>query len=136
MMKEDNIKILVVPPNELAFEAEIPNTLEAKQKVVGGWIEPFYYYDDVCLVCNEEGKINGLPLSRAIKDENEKIVEIMAGTFFICGVGDEDFTSLLPEQMEKYKKMFEKPENIFRLENEFLAIPYDPKPKKLREPER
>ena len=135
-MKDETIKVLIVPPHELAYEAEIPNTLKSMQNVVGGYIEPFYYYDDVCLVCNEEGKINGLPLSRAVHDDNGKIVEIMAGTFFICGNGKENFTSLSPGQVEKYMKMFRQPEDFFKVGNTIISVPYDPTPKKPREPER
>lgn len=50
------------------------------QEIVGGYIQAVHYFDElVTLVCNEEGKINGSELNRAIKDDNGKIVDIIAG---------------------------------------------------------
>jgi hypothetical protein len=46
------MKIVVCQPNNKAFNTTIPNTLEAKQKLVGGWIEAVYPWEDrVALVC-------------------------------------------------------------------------------------
>ena len=39
---------------------EIDDTLEAKQKLVGGLIEVVPYKDNLLLICNEEGKITNL----------------------------------------------------------------------------
>ena len=135
-MKENTIRVLIVPPNELAYEKDIPNTLEAMQNTVGGMIEPFYYYDDVCLICNEEGKVDRLPLSRAIRDENGNIVEAIAGTFFICEASGEHFVSLSPEKMEKYKKLFFMPEKFLLIKKQLYAVPYTPTPKTGRPHER
>lgn len=64
-MKEEKIKCLFVNPYELPKEIEIENTLEAKQKIVDGFIECIYY-KDVILICNDEGKINGMRPNRDI----------------------------------------------------------------------
>lgn len=37
-----------------------------------------------------------------------KLIDSICGPFFICGLGKEDFTSLSPELIDKYTKMFEK----------------------------
>ena len=109
---EETMKVVMVHPGLYAKEAEIGMTLEDKQEVVGGWIEAVYPYDDnVAIVCNEEGLIMGLPLNRQI---NEDIV--IAGTFFICGTGEEDFIGLTDAQVQKYKEMFYMPE-IFSMHN-------------------
>ena len=65
---------------------EVGTSLDAMQQTVGGSIEAYYPFEEqVCIVCNDEGKINGLPLNRAIRDEDtNEIVDIIAGTFFIC----------------------------------------------------
>ena len=45
---------------------EIDSDLESLQHEVGGYIEAMYPDEDpVALVCNEEGKLEGLPLNRA-----------------------------------------------------------------------
>lgn len=64
------IKVVLVEPGKLARTAEISATLEGMQAVVKGSIEPFYpFEEEVCIVCNEEGKITGMPLNRAVYSE-------------------------------------------------------------------
>lgn len=105
------MKVLMVEPHKNAYEADIGNELNAMQKVVGGSIEAAYFFDDpVALVCNEEGKINGLELNRSVRNEDNEIMDIVAGTFFICGLNEDNFDSLTSEHMEKFKKMFLNPE--------------------------
>lgn len=85
------INILAITPGEQPERLTIDNTLEAKQKLVGGYIEAFGLMDGACIYCNEEGKINGMPLNRGITmndatgEGGDELVEIMAGTFIICG---------------------------------------------------
>lgn len=65
------------------------------QEIVGGNIQAGYWFEEpVAVICNEEGKINGIEANRAIKDESGNIVDIVAGTFFVCGLGEDNFTSL------------------------------------------
>ena len=98
-----SIKCLKVEPNKLPEEVTIPNTLKAKQEIVGGDIEYAYMENDnsVVLICNEYGKLDGLPYNRDIG------YDVIAGPFLI--VGDEDTgedRSLLDEQIKKYKNVF------------------------------
>ena len=63
-------------------------------------IEAIYPYEDpVALVCNEEGKLEGLPLNRALRDEDGDIYDVVAGTFMVVGLTDDSFGSLTVEQM-------------------------------------
>ena len=62
------MKILLVEPGKVPRPAEIAPSLEAMQKVVGGSIEAVYPFDEpVALICNEEGKLLGLPLNRSLR---------------------------------------------------------------------
>ncbi len=90
----------------------IEDTLEAMQNVVGGLIQAIYPWEDpVALICNEEGKNLGLSLNRALMNpETGEIYEIIAGDFFLCGLGADRFDSLGPELAEKYRRLFCKPE--------------------------
>ena len=98
------------------------------QEVVGGYIEAIHYFDEpVVFICNEEGKINGSELNRAIKDENGKIIDIVAGTFFICGEKGDEFTSLPLEHRAKFEKMFKNPEAFLKMGKGIMAIPVEPK---------
>lgn len=123
-MKE--IDVLLVEPGKVPVEVSIGTDLEDLQEVIGGHIETAYYYEDpVVIVCDEEGKIKGLPLNRAIRGEDGEIKDIMAGSFLICGDGEEDFESLPKILMEKYKAEFEKPEEFYELGGKIVVCPVD-----------
>lgn len=93
------------------------------QQMVEGYIEPAYYFDDpVAIIVNEEGKCNGLELNRAIYDESGNLIDIIAGSFLVVGFGEEDFCSLTPEQMEKFSKKFEIPEDILVLNGKVIVL--------------
>ncbi len=115
----ERIKGLLVKPYELPKEIEIDNTLEAKQELVGGWIECAYLPNDdsVVLICNEEGKINNMELNRDIGHD------IIAGPFLIVGddYDNADFKSLSEDQVLKYKMIFDK-NSIIRTRNKINAI--------------
>ncbi len=92
---------------------EIEEGLEAMQKVVGGSIEEYMpFEDEVAIVCNEEGKINGLPLNRAIFDDRNEMVDIIAGDFFIAyaPASSKKFLSRPDDLAKKYNKKFYYPE--------------------------
>ena len=129
-MIEDKIKCLLVEPYELPKEIIIDNTLEAKQEIVGGYIECAYLPNDdsVVIICNEEGKINGMKLNRDIGHD------IIAGPFLIVGDDYEngEFKSLTEEQILKYKMRFDK-NSIIETENRINAILYSKNAHKLME---
>lgn len=127
--QENTIRVVMVEPGKLARIAEIGSSLKALQQAVGGDIEAFYPFEEpVCIVCNEEGKLNGLPLCRAIRDEDtNEIVEIIAGSFFICDCSGESFGSLSKEQQERYLKKYRYPERFFRMGDRIEAVPFRPR---------
>lgn len=123
---EKIMTVLVVSPGEKPSVETIPIGLESLQQQVGGYIEAINPFEEpVGIVCNEEGKINGLQLNRALRDDENSIYDIVSGTFLVVGLGEEDFCSLTPEQIEKYSEHFSEPEMFFMLDGEIQAIPYN-----------
>ena len=117
------MKVVVVEPMRRPYEKEIDSCLAAYQEVVDGYIEEVYpFEEDVCLICNEEGKINGSMANRALLDENGKIQDIIFGTFFIVANGEEDWESLTEEQIDKYIEKFWGIEYFFRVDGEITRI--------------
>ena len=104
------MKVLIIEPLTDPYIKEIDPSLESMQSIVGGLIQAIYPFDHpVALICNEEGKLMRLPLNRALFDKDGNVVDIIAGTFFICSApaDSENFESLTDEQIEIYKKRFE-----------------------------
>ena len=124
------MNVLVVEPGYLPYEKEIQDSadhLEQMQAIVGGLIEPIYpYHEEVAIVCNEEGLINGLPFNRSVPGGYGGVF----GTFFICGLGEEDFCSLPPDLMERFKKEFRNSEILLGFEgNEAVTLKVSSQPK-------
>ena len=105
MILKDKIRALIVEPNKEPYEVILGNGLKSRQNVVGGLIEYCYLLDDdsVALICNDEGKILGLPFNREIG------YDIICGNFIIVGDdGSGEDLSLTDEQINKYKERFGK----------------------------
>ena len=61
------MKVLMVEPGKSPYETEIEGGLESLQAAVGGDIQATYPYENpVALICNDEGKLLGMPLNRAL----------------------------------------------------------------------
>ena len=106
------MKVVMLEPNKSAYVKEIGNDLDSMQEEVDGYIEVIYPFEDqyVGLVCNEEGKLLGMEPNRAIRNEDGDILDIISGTFFICGLSSDDFCSLTEEQIAHYSELFHCPE--------------------------
>lgn len=105
------MKILVVEPLKSPYVKEIDGSLESMQKIVGGLIQAIYPFDhpEIALICNDEGKLMRFPLNRALFDKDGNIVDIVAGTFFLCSAPhkSDSFEGLSDEQIAKYTKRFD-----------------------------
>ena len=121
------ITVLKISPGCRPEKITISHTLEAMQAVVEGSIQAIYPFEDpAALICNEEGKLLGMEPNRTICDPNTgEIAEIICGTFFICGLGREDFISLTKEQIDFYTKLFWSPELFLWNGNNLVVLPLD-----------
>lgn len=118
------MNVLLVQPESYPKEVTIESGLESLQAAVGGSIEAVYPFEDnVGLIVNEEGKLEGLPLNRALRDDQGDIYDIIAGDFLVVGLTEDDFGSLTPEQLEKYEKHFHQPECFMRMGRSIMALP-------------
>ena len=119
------MRVLVVEPEHKPEVRDIDDSLKAMQKIVGGLIQPIYLDDSVALICNDEGKLMNLPANRGLRDKDRQIYDIVFGTFFLCGApADSDhFTSLTPEQIEQYQKLFYTPEMFLSIDGHIVCIP-------------
>ena len=103
----DKIKVLVVEPMKPCEVREISG-LDEMQAIVGGHIQAVYpYQDEVALVCNEDGKYLDLPDNRPLTNDRGIPYDVICGTFFLAGLGEEDFVSLTDEQIEKFSALYD-----------------------------
>jgi len=123
--RDGKIKVLVIAPMEEPRLDEIDSDLSTLQGLVGGDIQAVYPYEDqVAIICNEEGKINGMALNRALRTEDGEIYDILAGTFLVAGLTGDNFGSLSDELAEKYTEVFKHPEIFARGEDDkIISIP-------------
>ena len=122
--KADTMTVLLVEPNKYPEVKEIGTDLESLQQAVGGNIEVTYPFEDnVGLVVNEEGKINGMPLNRAVRDEDGGVTDIVAGSFLVVGLTEDSFDSLTQEQIGKFEQEFHQPEAFVKMGKGVMAIP-------------
>ena len=132
------MRVLIVEPGKPAYEKVIEPGLAALQQEVGGTIETFYPFDDdTMIICNDEGKITGLPLNRSFRDDDNQIYDIIAGTFVICGSGYSDCIGLTDAQVSKYMDMYKTPEcfvsingniHVYPVQVKTQDTPGEPKP--------
>lgn len=97
--KNKKIRILYKEVGEEPKVKIIENTLEAKQELVGGLIE-VVPYEDVLLICNEEGKLLNMPPNLVFD------YDYIAGNCFVIGDDYEngDFKSLTDEELFRYRE--------------------------------
>ncbi len=119
------MKVLVIEPGKLPEEREIGGSLADMQQLVGGCIQVVYpFLEEVALVCNEEGKLQGLPLNRALRDAGGEVYDIISGTFFLCAApaDRENFESLTEDQLKKYSALFHSPETFLNLGGQIICL--------------
>lgn len=97
---------IIKQPGEPAKRIDIDNTLQALQKAVGGYIETVTLFEDVTLICNEEGRLMDLPY-------NMEFLGIdFVGPLLAVGRTEDDFCSLTDEEFKRVMK------HVFRQEGE------------------
>lgn len=119
--KEGMIKILMIEPLKAPYVRELENNYKAMQELVGGLIQVIYT-EDAAYVMNDEGKLLGLPLNRALRDEEGRMYDIITGNFFVCGLGEENFASLTEAQIAYYGKRFQRKEWFYRTKENVIAV--------------
>ena len=120
---QNEIKVVMVEPNKHPIVTTIKTKLENLQEAVGGLIELINIEDNICILCNEEGKF--------VLEGNRRFGnDIIAGTFYVCGSNDEgELISLNQCQIDKYLKLFWEPQIFTQKEIEntivFKFIPFE-----------
>lgn len=105
------MKVLVINPGESPVVAEIENTLEVKQKIVGALIQmvcPPNHIDDTVLICNDEDKLLNMEPNRVLRMEDGTAYDIVCGPMIVLRApfDSDDFESLTDSQIEFYSRLY------------------------------
>ena len=90
----NKIKVVFQRPGELSKVLYIPNTLEAFQQLVGGYIETLTLPDGFVIICNWEGRYLGL------QPNVNTYAGVIVGNIIITKAEGEGFVSLTPDQVQ------------------------------------
>lgn len=82
-----------------ALRAERNRQIKANARENGNVVQ-----HSVCVICNDSGKIDGLPPNRLYGH-----TDFLAGSFVVCGNGGEDFISLTDRQVFLYERLYHNP---------------------------
>lgn len=84
----DEIRVYVKEPFYAPELRRIPNTLEALQKIVGGYIETVTLSSNMVIICNEEGRMLELPYNCDVCGVG------FCGTIIFAGIDGEEFADV------------------------------------------
>lgn len=84
------MRVVVIEPPRNASVRDVPNTLEALQQLVGGYLETVRVFadKDFTFICNEEGRLKGLAPN----------CFGLVGTIVAVGVSGEEFCDIAIEK--------------------------------------
>lgn len=88
MKKGNVIKVIRIKVGADPVEVLVENELSALQALVGGNIEVVTPCADLAVVCNEEGRLLGLPHNCRIMGTD------YVGDIFICGIDGDEFADM------------------------------------------
>ena len=104
---EFDIRVIVKEPNQPPKVQYLNNTLQAFQEVVGGYIQhvPLLVpgtLERVAVICNEDGRILGLPFTCMVNDIS------YVGTIIFVSVGhDGEYVSISNDLKNRIMSTFE-----------------------------
>lgn len=88
-MKENQILVVIKEPGQAPrVEPLFENNLKTLQETVGGHIETVTITTDLAIICNEEGRLKGLPWNATAFGVD------FVGTILAVGVKGEEFASI------------------------------------------
>lgn len=88
------------------FLQEIDNTLKAKQEYVGGTIQNIRITPEIDMLCNDDGKLIGLPFNRVWFYEGQPVDFIMGNILFVRHDDKGNYTSILEEDIPTILEQF------------------------------
>lgn len=125
----ETIRVVLVEPGKPARIADIEASLNGYYRAIAAdTIQAVYPFEEpVCLIMDDEGKLKGSALNRALRDSDTgDVYDIVAGTFFVCSCKEDYYGSLDEVEQKKYLEMFRWPERFIQVNETIYAVPVKP----------
>ena len=125
--RPEKLRVLVVEPRKVPYAKDILAGQEGLSGEVKGPIAAKYPFEDmVALVYNDEAKEMGCPLNRALYNAQGQPCDVIPGTFLVVGLGEDRFTSLPEDLMDKYAQQFQTVEVFAQVDGRTLMFKVPP----------
>ena len=82
------MKVIIKKPYKKPIYCDIPNELDALQEIVRGYVEAVAITPDFVVLCNEEGRIDGMPHCWEVGGID------FCGPVILCGVDGPEFADV------------------------------------------
>lgn len=108
-MKKEYIEgLLYLAADQEPKQIKTHNSLFELQRLIGGFIEVVGLpgCGGAIAICDEEGKLKGLPPTRDLKGKDGRVYDFLCGNFFVCGQNGEYFDSLSVNQRKLVTEYF------------------------------
>ena len=79
------------------YVGQIENTLKSHQRYVGGLIQAVHISPEIVVICNEEGKLQQLPLNRA-RIDNDQVIDYFVGNILCVRKDGDEFASIIESE--------------------------------------
>lgn len=94
------MKAIIKYPGEDPRQWNVPNTLEGLQAIVGGYIEVVRLFEDMAVICDEEGRLKGLPYNCEVCGVD------FVGTILFVGTNEDEFKDIPVDGLDEFKFLF------------------------------
>ena len=94
------LSVIVKRPGSKPYHTYISDSLENLQNFVGGYIETLTFFEDMAVICNEEGRLRDLPYNCEVLG-----VEFVGDIIFV-GINGDEFDDI-PIDFKTFKILFQ-----------------------------
>ena len=108
------MQVVIANPGQPADIAQITSDLPALQAVVHGYLEHWATVDHVCFLCNEEGRLHGMPINRTLTLPDQTQWTIV-GPILLVGLDADtgEFESLTPGEALFWQTLLNDGQELF-----------------------
>lgn len=93
------MRVIVKHPGQHPRQWNIANTLQSLQSIIGGYIETVTLFEDCAVICDEEGRLKGLPYNCEVCGID------FVGLIVFVGIKGGEFTDV-PTDLDTFREHF------------------------------